>query len=57
MVQETQGLDRFGSRDAQYPTSCVIACIALGVVMVISVLRGSLPTLIYSEGTGLYGKS
>jgi len=37
--------------------SCVVACIALDVDVVVPVLRGSLPALIYSGGTGLHGKS
>ena len=32
--------------------SCVVACIALEIVMVVSLLRGYLPALIYSRGQG-----
>ena len=30
----------------------MVTCIALGVVMVVSILRGSLPAIIYSGGQG-----
>jgi hypothetical protein len=45
-VQGTQSLDRFGPLRAQYPTSCVVVCIALGV----DLFGGGPCTPLYSLG-------
>ena len=56
MVQGTQGFRQVRAVKCIVPTSCVVVCIALGVVEIFPLLKGSLPALIYSGGTGLHGK-